>query len=202
MKSISLSGSLREGVGKKDARNARKNGMFPAVVYGAGEQLHILLSEKDFNKVIFSPETYLVVIKVDGKEIRTILQEVQYHPVSDKVLHADFYAVTDDKPFTIAVPIKLTGTSKGVLKGGKLQQKVRKLHVSGLLKDFPDNILVDITTVDVGSPVRIEDLHVENLSFVDSKRNIVVDMKSARALAAEEEHTEEHAAEGAAPAAE
>ncbi|MDR2083474.1 MAG: 50S ribosomal protein L25 [Bacteroidales bacterium] len=186
MKSISLSGSSRKNVGKKDAKKVRNEGMVPAVIYGGNEQHHVLLSEKEFSKVLFTPETYVINVNVDGKTVQTILQDVQYHPVSDKTLHADLYEINETKPFTVSLPIKLTGTSKGVLRGGKLQQRMRKVRVNGLLHNLPDYIEVDITNVDAGSPIRIEDIKYDNLTFIDSKRNVVVDLKSSRTMADEE----------------
>ncbi|MDL2227281.1 50S ribosomal protein L25 [Bacteroidales bacterium OttesenSCG-928-K03] len=193
MKSISLSGSLRKNVGKKDSRQIRKDEMIPAVIYGGNEQYQIILSEKEFGKVIFTPETYIVNVNIDGKTVQTILKDIQYHPVSDRVLHADLYEISETKPFTVSLPIILTGTSKGVLRGGKLQQRMRKIRVNGLLHNIPDCIEIDITDLDAGSPIRIEDVDVkyENLKFVDSKRNVIVDIKSSRSMTSDEEGAEE-----------
>lgn len=199
MKSISLSGSLRKSVGKKDAKAARKQGLVPCVIYGGEEQKHIFLPEKEFAKAIFTPETYIVNVNVEGKSINTIIQDVQYHPVSDKIIHVDLYEIKEDKPFTVSLPVSFTGTSKGVLRGGKLQQKMRKLHVSGLMKNLPDKIVVDITNVDTTTPVRIEDVKYDNLTFIDPKRNVIICLKTSRAMDDEGESGEHEAAPAAAP---
>ena len=186
MKSISLSGSSRKNVGKKDSKQIRKEGLMPAVIYGGSEQHHILLPEKEFAKVIFTPETYVIDITIDGKTIKTILKDVQYHPVSDIALHADLYEINETKPFTVSLPIRLVGTSKGVLRGGKLQQRMRRLRVSGLLHNLPDFIEIDVTEVDAGMAIRIEDIQYDGLTMIDAKRNIVIDLKASRAMTEEE----------------
>ena len=186
MKSISLSGSLRKGVGKKDAKAVRKQGMVPCVMYGGEKECHFLLKEKDIAKVIFTPETYLVNLTVEGERHTAIIQELQYHPVSDKVLHADFYEVSENKPFSVLIPLKYVGTSKGVLRGGKLQKKMRKISVSGLMKDIPDHIDVNISNVDVTTPFRVADLNIPNIKYKDADRTVIACIQATRNLAAEE----------------
>ena len=186
MKSISLSGSLRKGVGKKDAKAVRKQGLVPCVMYGGEKEFHFLLKEKDIAKVIFTPETYLVNLTVEGEPHTAIIQELQYHPVSDKVLHADFYEVSENKPFSVLIPLKYVGTSKGVLRGGKLQKKMRKISVSGLMKDIPDHIDVNISNVDVTTPFRVADLNIPNIKYKDADRTVIACIQATRNLAAEE----------------
>ncbi|MFC2102121.1 50S ribosomal protein L25/general stress protein Ctc [Bacteroidota bacterium] len=198
MKQVSLSGSLRENVGKKDAKKLRKEFKVPCVMYGGTEQIHFLTDEKLFSKLIFTPHVHIVKLEIDGKEYNTIIQDLQYHPVTDRILHVDFLQVSDDKPITISVPLKLTGSAAGVLKGGRLIQKSRKLTISALMKDLPDEIEVNITKLDIGDSIKVSDLFRDNITFLDAPRNVVVGVRSARAVIEEvEEVTEEGAEEGA-----
>ena len=193
MKSISMSGSLRKSVGKKDAKEVRKQGMVPCVIYGKGENITFLLNEAELLKAIFTPETYVINIDIEGKKRVAILQEVQYHPVSDKVLHADFYELHEDVPFVANIPVKYTGTSKGVLRGGTLTKKFRKIHLKGLMKDIPDVINIDISGVDVLSPYRISDIVIPNVKVMEGEREIVASVAASRSMAEEEGGTEETA---------
>jgi large subunit ribosomal protein L25 len=200
MKQVSLSGSLRENVGKKDAKKLRKEFKVPCVMYGGKEQIHFLTDEKLFSKLIFTPHVHIVNLNIDGKEYNTIIQDLQYHPVTDRILHVDFLQVSDDKPITIAVPIKLTGAAEGVLKGGRLIMKARKLKISALMKDLPDEIEVSISKLDIGDSIKISDLFRDKINFLDAPRNIVVGVRSARTVV--ETPEEIAAAEGEAEGAE
>lgn len=197
MKQVSLSGSLRENVGKKDAKKLRREFKVPCVMYGGKEQVHFLTDEKLFSKLIFTPNVYIVKLNIDGKEYDTVIQDLQYHPVTDRILHVDFLQVTGDKPITIAVPIRLTGTSPGVLKGGRLIKKSRKLKISALMNDLPDEIEVSIAKLDIGDTIKISDLHRPNITFLDAPRNVVVGVRSARVVVELEEEAAEGAEEGA-----
>lgn len=182
MKQVSLRGSLRENVGKKDAKKLRREFKVPCVMYGRGEQVHFLTDEKLFSKIIFSPNVFIVRLLIDGKEHNTIIQDIQYHPVTDRILHVDFLEVSDDKPITIAVPVKLTGSANGVLKGGRLIKKARKVKISALLKDLPDEIEITISDLDIGDSIKISDLHRDHIQFLDAPRNVVVGVRSARTV--------------------
>ncbi len=210
MKSVSLSGSLRENVGKKDAKKQRKEGKVPCVVYGGEEQIHFTIEELAFGSIIFTPEVFIVNLNIDGKEVRAILQEVQYHPVTDKPLHADFLQVFDDKVVSVAIPTKLVGDSIGVMKGGKLIHKMHRVVVKGLINDIPDAIEVDITKLDIGKSIKIRDLSIDKLVLTDPANAVIVRTKTARNLEEELEDDEdeegeedaEGTAEEAAPAEE
>ncbi len=203
MKALKLSGSLRGNVGKKDAKKQRREGNVPCVLYGGEKQVQFTVPEKDFKDLIFTPHTYIVELDIDGKEYRAILQDVQYHPVSDAILHVDFLQIFEDRPVTIAVPLRYTGTSKGVLKGGRLFRKYRKLTVKALPKDLPDEIVVDITKLGINDSIKISDLSRENIEFLDPPTSVAVAIKTQRAVVDEEEEEEEgegEGAEGEAPA--
>ena len=151
-------------------------------MYGGKEQVHFLTDEKLFLKIIFSPNVYIVKLDIDGKEYTTVIQDLQYHPVTDRILHVDLLQVSDDKPITMSVPIKVTGTSKGVLKGGRLIKKSRKLKISALLKDLPDEIEIDISKLDIGDSIMVSDLFRDHINFLDAPRNVVIGVRSARAV--------------------
>lgn len=205
MKSISLSGSVRQNVGKKDAKLARKQGLVPCVIYGADEHKNIVVEEKHLIKCVFTPDTFLVRINVDGVEHITVIKDLQFHPVTDSILHVDFYEVTKGKPFIVGIPVRLHGTAKGVLSGGVLYQLKRKLKVKGLFVDIPDDIEIDITEVDFGNPIKVGDLKIPNIEFVDELDDIIVDVIQPRSLDLPEEEGEEGAegeAEGEAEASE
>lgn len=190
-----MSGSLRGNVGKKDAKKARKEGKVPCVVYGGKDQVHFMMEEKAFKSILFTPDTFIIELDLEGKKYNVILQDVQYHPVTDLVLHADFLEVIPEKPIRVSIPIKVNGTSKGVLKGGKLTKKFRKLLVKGLVENIPDKIDVDITKLDIGDSIKVSDLKLENIEFLDPKNAMVITVRTARVILTEEEE-EEEAAEG------
>lgn len=185
MKTVSLSGSPRENVGKKDAKKNRKAGMIPCVMYGTGKQFHFIVEDKAFRKLIFTPEVYIVKILFEGQEFSTIIQDIQYHPVTDNILHVDFLEIAPGKPVTIGVPVKLEGTAPGVLKGGKLDKKMRKVTVKAQLEDLPDFIMVSIDPLDIGQSIKVKDLQRDKITFLDSPNNVVVAVRTARTVVEE-----------------
>ncbi len=197
MKTVSLSGSPRESVGKKGAASLRTGERIPAVIYGGKEQIHFSIAEKEAKKLVFTPNVYLIEIEVDGKSFKVILQETQLHPVTDRIIHLDFLEITDDKPFKIKLPVKLEGFSRGVRNGGRLRQNFRKLKVFGLAKDMPESIEIDITPIRIGQKRRVSDLTKNGLTFLDPANAVVVGVQTARAAIEEEEEEEEaEASEG------
>lgn len=200
MKKVSFSGSLRENVGKKDASLLRREGRVPSVIYGGENQIHFHLAENDAKKLVFTPNVYIVELNVDGTKKKAIIQEVQQHPVTDRITHIDFLEVREGAPVKIKIPVALEGFSVGVRNGGKLRQNFRKLTVEGLEADLPDNVVVNITNVKIGGKVRVNDLSVNGLRFLDPAGAVVVAVQMARGakMTAEEEEAEEAAAEAAA----
>ncbi|OQX78136.1 MAG: 50S ribosomal protein L25/general stress protein Ctc [Bacteroidetes bacterium 4484_276] len=199
MNTVSLSGSLRENVGKKDARKHRRDGNVPCVLYGGKEQIHFIIPERDLTQVIFTPNSYLIALNVDGKEYMAIMQDIQYHPVTDIILHIDFLQIFDDKPLIISVPLRYEGSSKGVLQGGRLVRKYRKLKIKGLINDIPDEIVVNITELAIGDGIKISELKYDDIEFLDKPSSIAVAVKTQRVIVEEEE---EEKAEGEGDAAE
>lgn len=181
MYTVSMSGSLRENVGKKDAKMLRKQGLVPCVIYGGGqEQVRFTMPQKAFKPLLFTPDTNYVELEIDGKKCRAILQEIQYHPVTDEVLHADFLRIFDDKPISIAIPVKTVGTAPGVLQGGKLMMKIRKLRVKGLPDAIPQYAEVNISSLEIGQGVKVEQVSIENVELLDVKSSVIVWVKPTR----------------------
>ena len=198
MKTVSLSGSPRENVGKKDAKKHRREGNIPCVLYGGEKQIHFVTNEIKFDKVIFSPEVFLISVDIDGKQYQTILQDVQYHPVTDKALHADFLELTTGKEIAIGIPVTLVGSSAGVSAGGQLIKKMHKIRLKGLVDNIPDNVEVAITDLVIGGSIKVRDIEVENLTSLDPSNSVIVRVKMARTVVEDEEDEEgEEGEEGA-----
>jgi large subunit ribosomal protein L25 len=175
-----MSGSLRENVGKKDAKLQRKNGFVPCVLYGGEKQLSLLIEERSFKSLIYTPEVYYVELEVTGQSYKAIVQETQFHPVTDRLLHVDFLEIIEGKPITIDIPLRITGNSPGVMRGGKLSKRVRKLKVKGLLEHIPENITVDISNMDILDSIRIEDIKLNDIAIMDNPSKLVVTVLSSR----------------------
>jgi len=206
-----LSGSPRANVGKTDAAALRAKGLVPCVIYGSGEQIHFSADTRDFKNIIFTPETNLVEISVDGKKYKTVLQEAQYHKINDRLIHADFLQVTEDKPVTVQLPVRTVGQAEGVKAGGKLTIKMRKVKVRGLIANLPEAIELNIDHLVIGKSISAGDvnidgitlLHPKNISIVsvNTTRNVTAEETAAPAAGAATAATPAAAAKGAAPAA-
>lgn len=191
MKTVSLSGSLRENVGKKDAKALRRAEMVPCVMYGAGQgQIHFATEAKNFKKILFTPECYIINFTINGKTYSTILQEAQYHPVTDNVMHADFLIVNENNPITVVLPIALEGTPAGVMRGGKMKQGIKKIKVTGLIKDLPDYVRINISGLNINEAIKVKDLVIENVTPVTPGYTVIVAVNTARGVVAEEEAAE------------
>ena len=196
MKTVSLSGSIRESVGKKDAKKNRREGKIPCVLYGGEKQIPFVLTKLDFDKLIFTADVYLLQLTIEGAEHRAILQDVQFHPVTDKVLHADFLEVKEDKPITIGLPVRFSGNVPGVMAGGRLIKKMRKVLVKSLSANIPDFIEVDMSDMNIGDTVQIKDLKINDVEFLDHEYAVVVMVKMARGADEEDEEEDEEGEEG------
>lgn len=181
MKTVSLSGSLREGVGKKDAVQLRKSGRVPAVIYGGEEQIHLHVDAIALQKITHSPDVFQIQLDIDGKEYRVIIQEEQYHPVTDRAVHVDFLQCFDDKEIVVGLPVRTTGTSPGVVGGGALRINFRKVRLRGLPTNLPEFLEVDISPMQIGDAVRIRDLQVEGCEALHPDSAVVVAVKTTRA---------------------
>ncbi|MBW6497135.1 MAG: 50S ribosomal protein L25/general stress protein Ctc [Bacteroidales bacterium] len=201
MKKVSVSGSLRENVGKKDAKRLRREGLVPCVLYGGKDQVMFTASEKAFKDVVYTPEACLVDLDIAGKKFTAILQDIQFHPVSESILHADFLQIFEDKPVKVDIPVKLSGVSPGILKGGKLHMKLRRVKVKGFPGDLPDQIDVTISKLNIGDSFKVGQLASDKLEFIDSPNSVIVMVKSTRVIATVgDDEEEEEGTEGEAPA--
>lgn len=210
MKSITIKGSKRESVGKSATKALRNAGMVPCVIYGGDKPVHFSAEEKDFKNLVYTPNVYTAAIEVDGQKFAAILQDIQFHPVTDKILHVDFYQLFDDKEVTMNIPVKLVGTSPGVLNGGSLRFTNRKLRVKALPANLPDFINADISKLRIGNKLYITELFNKEYTFMHPDNTVVVQVRTSRNAMDEEEETEEgvegaeatEGAEAATPAAE
>ena len=206
MKSITIQGTKRESVGKKSTKALRDAELVPCVVYGGAETLNFSAEERAFKGLVYTPEAHTVSIEVDGQTIPAVLQDIQFHPITDKILHADFYQLADDKPVVMEVPVRITGRAKGVVSGGAMRQTYRKLKIKALPANLPDEIVVDVTPLKIGNKLYVGDIKTNNFTFMHPDNAVVVAVKMSRTAlkggAAVEDDEEETAAEGEAPAAE
>jgi len=180
MKVVSLSGSPRENVGKKDAKAIRNAGNVPCVLYGAGEQTHFSVSHVKAEKIVKSPDVYQVELDIAGKKTHAIIQELQQNPVNDRITHIDFLQLRDDKNVAVKLPVRLKGVSPGVISGGKLQQVFRKLQCVGLPKDIPADITLDISPLEIGDAIRVKHVVIPGVTILDPANAVVVSIKMAR----------------------
>ena len=200
MKSITINGSKRESVGKSSSRLLRNAGQVPCVLYGGEGPIHFSAPELAFSKLVYTANAYTVVIAFGEKEsYNAILQDIQFHPVSDKILHIDFYQLFDDKKISMDIPVKLNGNPIGVKLGGNLQRNKRKLRIKALPTNLPDNIEIDISELNIGDKVYITELFNENYEFLHPDNTVVCQVRRARAaLVVETEEGEgEEGEEGA-----
>jgi large subunit ribosomal protein L25 len=182
MKSITIQGTKRESVGKKSSKAVRDAGMVPCVIYGGEQPVHFAADERAFKGLVYTPNAHTVVVELDnGKKIDAILQDIQFHPVSDKILHIDFYQLKDDREIIMEVPVKIVGKSKGVMAGGTLRLNQRRLKVKALPKNLPDFVEADITELDMGNKLYITKLPVDNFKLMHPDNTVVCQVKISRA---------------------
>ena len=188
MREFSINGSVRANLGKKATKEVRKNGLVPCVMYGEKRDenglpvaTHIVVNEKEINKIYFTPHVYLVNINIDGVEHKAIVKEVQCHPVKDNVLHVDFYEVVANRPIVVGVPIAPKGLAEGVRAGGKLMAMIRKINVKATYDLIPEKLDIDVTNLGLGKSIKVGDLSFEGLELVTPKEVIVCTVKMTRA---------------------
>jgi len=197
MKTIEIKGSFRTEVGKKSSKQTRKSGNVPCVIYGKEKNIHFHAPELSFKNLIYTPEAHLVNLNIDNIVHKAVLKDVQYHPVSDKILHADFIEVFEDKPVVISIPVKVSGDSVGVIAGGKLTIKKRSLKVKGLPKSLPEFLNIDITNLKIHDSVKVGDLSFDKIELLDPKRLMILTIATSRVA----QKGETEAVEGGAPVA-
>ena len=199
MKSITINGSTRKVLGKKSTKELRKQEMVPCVLYGEGEPVHFSAKELDFSKLVYTPNAHTVKIVLEKKELDAILQDIQFHPLSDKILHVDFYQLSENKEVSMEIPVKTEGSAPGVLiSGGVLILNQRKLRVKALPKNLPDFITADISKLELGDKLYSSELKDEKYEFLHPDNTVVCQVKVARTSLKEIEETEAEVSEEAA----
>lgn len=191
MQTIEVKGSVRNELGKKSTKALRAEGKVPCVIYGGEKNIHFTAAEAEFRKIIYTPNVYIINVNVDGTVYPTILQDSQFHPVKEQMLHADFLQVKEDKPVVIEIPVKLEGFAEGVRAGGKLQLEKRKLKVRALAKDLPDTLDINIDNIGLGKTVQVGELSFDNLELLNAKNAVVVAVRLTRAARAAAQQTAE-----------
>lgn len=184
MQIFELKGEVRTDLGKKATSVLRKEGKVPCVLYGGKENIHFSVVEKDLMKLLYTPVVYTINLSVAGASYTAVMREIQFHPVSDRVLHIDFYQIFEDKPVIMEVPVKLKGFAEGVQAGGKLSQIVRKLKVKALPANLPGDVTLDVTTLGLGKSIKVKDLSFEDFEVVNAKEVVIAQIKLTRAARA------------------
>lgn len=183
MKTILLKGEMRGEVGSRTAKELRKEGKVPCVMYADGKEgIHFAIYQADFKNLVYTHNVYKVKLDLDGNTYSAILQDMQFHPVSEAIIHADFMEVAEGKKVIMDIPVRVVGNSPGVRAGGKLVKKINRLKVRGLLADMPDYIDVSIDTLEIGQSAKVKDVSADKIEILDSPANAILSVKTTRAL--------------------
>lgn len=187
MKSFELKGEIREGFGKKAAKEYRSKDMIPCVIYGGNgnENTSFLVKSSDVRNLIYTPEVFIVDLNLGDKSLKGILKDVQYHPIKEQILHIDFLRVDENVPMVIEIPVKLQGLAAGVKAGGKLSMDMRKLRVRGLAKDMPEQLTINVEKLKLGKSIQVGELNFENLELLNAKDAVVARVALTRAARGE-----------------
>jgi large subunit ribosomal protein L25 len=181
MKTFKLSGEVRQDVGKKATKAVRRAETVPCVLYGGKENVHFTVTQSNVRKLIYTPEVYIIELTAGETKTNAVIKELQFHPVTDKLIHMDFLEVTDDKPVVIDLPVKLTGLAEGVKAGGKLSLEMRKLKVKGIYTELPENIVVDVSKLGLGKSIQVGKLSFDKFELLNTKNAVVAQVKLTRA---------------------
>lgn len=200
MKTVEIIGYRRANLGKSDSQRLRDEGYVPCVIYGGNEQIHFYAPAILFRDLVYTNEAHFVHFNVEGVEGQAILQEVQFHPVSEIILHADFLRIADDRKIKMSIPARLVGSAPGVAKGGALIRKRAALKVYGFPKDMPDHIDVNVSHLDFHHAIKVGDMKIEGLEFLDPKQATIAAVEVPRAAKLAAEEAAAAPAEGAADA--
>jgi large subunit ribosomal protein L25 len=201
MKTIEINGSFRKELGKRSSKELRKALNVPCVIYGGKENIHFYTHENNFRNLVYTPDAHLVNLKIEDKEYNVVLKEIQFHPVSDKIIHVDFTEVAENKPVIIGIPIRVLGDSVGIKAGGKLRIRRRRLLVKGFANDLPEFLPIDITEVKIHQSVKVGDLSFDKIELLDPKRSMVLAVATSRVAQKTPEEIEAEAAVAAAAVA-
>ena len=201
MKTVEIIGYKRANLGKAGSQKLRDEGLVPCVLYGGNEQIHFYSPMILFRELVYTNEAHFVHINIEGVEAQAIIQEVQFHPVSEVILHADFLRISEDRKIKMNIPVRLVGQAKGVAKGGTLVRKRAALKVYGFPKDMPDHIDVEVSDLDFHHAIKIGDMKIDGLEFLDPKQATIAAVEVPRAAKMAADEAAAAPAEGAAPAA-
>lgn len=180
MKKAQLSGSVRSNVGKKDAALTRNAGLVPCVVYGSGEQTHFSVKTIDIERIVYSPDVYQVELDIEGKKVNGVIRELQQHPITGKIQHVDFLQLEVNRPVRVELPVRIVGSAKGVMSGGKLMQAYRRLRVVGLPADLPESITLNVSSLKIGKSIRVGNINIPGVTILDPHASVVVSVRMAR----------------------
>ena len=188
MKSIAINGSLRTEIGKKATKSVRKADAVPCVLYGAqkdanGNQVatHFTVTNDELRNLVYTPHIYVVDLTIDGKTVNAIMKDIQFHPVTDAILHVDFLQINEENPIVMEVPVQLEGLAEGVKAGGKLALQIRKLKVKALYNLIPERLVVNVTNLGLGKTIKVGELNYEGLTLLNAKEAVVCAVKLTRA---------------------
>jgi large subunit ribosomal protein L25 len=201
MKTIEIKGTFRTELGKKSSKEIRKAGNVPCVIYGKEKNIHFYSHELNFKSLVYTPDAHLVKLIIEDKEYNVVLKDMQFHPVKDNILHADFVEIHDKKPVVINIPIKVSGDSVGVIAGGKLSIKRRTLKVKGLAQDLPEALPIDITNLKIHEGVKVGELSYDKIELLDPKKSMVLTIATSRVAQKSDEEVAADAATEATNAA-
>ena len=196
MKTLAISAKQRENVGKTSTRALRNQGKVPCVLYGGEKQVAFHAHENDFRKLVYTPDVFIVELDIEGFKVKAIMQDIQFHPVTDKILHIDFLEITDDKAITVSIPVILNGLAIGVRDGGNLMFRRRKIITRGLTANLPNAIEINIEDVKIGQFIYIKDLNIEGCEFLAPDSSVVVGVKMSRGAVETDEEEGEEGEEG------
>lgn len=202
MKEIDVTGKKRSETGKKASKLLRKEGFVPCNLYGEAKDenglpkaLPFVVSMKELRKIVYTPHIYVINLIIDGESHTAIMKELQFHPVTDALLHVDFYEINDQKPITIGIPVKLNGLAQGVRDGGRMNLSVRKLNVTAKYQDIPEHLDIDVTSMKIGKSIKVGELHFDGLELATSKDVVVCSIKATRKSAAAAANSDNNDAE-------
>ena len=184
MKTFEIKGQLRTATGKKDSRILRDQELVPCVLYGGSENIHFYLPFSEFRHIVYTPEVFLVNIEIEGKVYQAVMQDTQWHPVEEKMLHADFLQVVENKVIKVSLPVNIVGTAKGIKAGGKLKVNLRKLKVKGLAEKLPQAIDVQVTELGLGQSIKVGELKAQDMQILNNKSDVIATVTVTRAARA------------------
>lgn len=187
MKEFNVTGQKRSGLGKKASKLLRKEGLIPCNLYGEAKDenglpraLAFASPMTELRNIVYTPHIYVINLIIDGESHTAVMKELQFHPVTDALLHVDFYEINDQKPITIGIPVKLTGLAQGIRDGGRMNLSIRKINVTAKYQDIPEHLDIDVTDLKIGKSIKVGDLHFEGLELATGKEVIVCSIKATR----------------------